>query len=461
MLNLKPPKNQNYCALVTELKHFAPLAGCDNVQAALINGNQVIVDKDTQPGDIGLYFPPETALSHDFLAANNLYRKPEWGNADPTKKGFFEESGRVKCVKFRGHKSEGFWLPVGSLNYLGIDVNALGVGQEFDEIQIQGLVHEICRKYVPKRNTGRLSGTMAPRAGRAETWIVPRQFEYHIDTAKLDRNINKLTPDTYISITDKWHGTSAIFAHVLVNRPLAWYEKLLKRLGVQIREAEYDYVWSSRRVIKGVGDKPREGVNHFYKSDIWGTVFHEIKALIPKGWTIYGEIVGWTPDGAPIQAGYHYGCPTGGHKFMVYRISVTNPAGNRVELTNKQIRSWCASVGLQAVFPLWEGRADNLLNKIDRPPNAPVMLPLQEWQEKFLAHVKSLWVNDSDCPHNNYEVPAEGVVVRFETRHDEFEAYKCKNFRFTAAESVSLDKGVLDMETAEDVNLTEEIPECL
>jgi hypothetical protein len=137
MLNLKPPQNPNYCATVVELKHFVPLAGCDNVQGTLIFGNQVIVGKDAQPGDVGLYFPVEVALAPAFLGANNLYRKPEWGNVDPAKKGFFEEHGRVKCVKFRGHRSEGFWIPLDSLNYISPEIKRfINIGNEFDTIEL-------------------------------------------------------------------------------------------------------------------------------------------------------------------------------------------------------------------------------------------------------------------------------------------------------------------------------------
>lgn len=434
-MKLAPPKNANYAATVVELKQFAPLAGCDNVQAALIYGNQVIVGKDAKPGDIGLFFPVETALSHEFLAANNLYVKPEYGNVDPAKKGFFEKHGRVKCVKFRGHRSEGFYIPFSAINYI-CENETFEIGQEFDEIN----GHEICRKYVPARNPGRIYS--APKArGRAEDRIQAGQFAYHIDTTKLDRNIHKLNPQDLISVTDKWHGTSAIFAHVLVNRPLNFLERCLATLGMRIEKTCYDYVWASRRVIKGVGDKPREGVQHYYASDIWGTVFQEVKDAIPKGYTLYGEIVGWTPDGSPIQDKYAYGCAPGQHKFLVYRATYTNPDGKVLNLSWPQIREFCNSRGLEHVRHLFYGYAGDLFGQTVNPVD-------ENWQTKFLELLKQYFVNDSMCPFNNREVPAEGVVLRIE-RSDEFMAFKKKATRFLEFETKQLDKGVADIETVE------------
>ena len=93
--------NQNYNATVVEIKTLIPLENCDNVQVTLIMGNQVVVGKNIKIGDIGLFFPVETALSEQYLSSNNLYRNKEL-NDDKTKVGYFEENRRIRCVKFRG-----------------------------------------------------------------------------------------------------------------------------------------------------------------------------------------------------------------------------------------------------------------------------------------------------------------------------------------------------------------------
>ena len=96
-MRIKEPKNQNYAAIVVEIKTIIPLEKCDNVQGAIIMGNQVIVSKDVKVGDIGLYFPLECALSKEYLSNNNLYRvhknKPNL-NIDTTLKG-----GYFLCLK--------------------------------------------------------------------------------------------------------------------------------------------------------------------------------------------------------------------------------------------------------------------------------------------------------------------------------------------------------------------------
>ena len=146
---MQEPKNKNYCATVVKLDSFSPLAGCDNLKAAKIFGNQVIVSKDVVEGSIGLFFPLETKLHANFLKNNNLFRKTDL-NSDQTRKGFFEENGRVRCVKLRGHKSEGIWLPLEFLSYIveqvPVDPQPFPVGTDFDQIGEE----VICSKYVPR-----------------------------------------------------------------------------------------------------------------------------------------------------------------------------------------------------------------------------------------------------------------------------------------------------------------------
>ena len=176
-MKLKEPKNKNYCATVVVLNTFASLPKMNNVQATYIFGNQVIVGKDTNPGDIGLFFPIETQLSNEFLRNNNLYRDPTL-NVDANKKGYFELNGRIRAVKFQGHKSEGFFIPLESLNYIS-EGWGLDNGDEFDEIQ----GHKICEKYVIKTT----SNERGPKRSKADkklkriSRLVENQFKFHID----------------------------------------------------------------------------------------------------------------------------------------------------------------------------------------------------------------------------------------------------------------------------------------
>ncbi len=113
----------------------------------------------------------------------------------------------------------------------------------------------------------------------------------------------------------------------------------------------------------------------------------------------------------------------------------------------KKPLEFCNSRGLEHVRHLFYGYAGDLfgqtVNSVD-----------ENWQTKFLELLKQDFVNDSMCPFNNLEVPAEGVVLRRESAQ-EFEAYKCKSTRFLEFETKQLDKGVADIETVESGEIAE------
>lgn len=437
-MNLKEPKNPNYSATVVALSNFVDLPNCDNVKAALLFGNSVIVGKSSAAGELGLFFPVETALSAGFLGNNNQFRKAEFGNVDPdpAKKGFFEQHGRVKAMKFRGHKSEGFWIPIVSLTYTGIPLASFEPGMVFDELGD----HPICCKYVPRGN--KATGTVVSRGRqpRLEDQFVPNQFRFHFDTENLRRNIYKILPDQWISISDKWHGTSAVLANVLIQRPLKWYERVLQYFGLGIQDQGYGFAYSSRRVVKAVNGQTKAS-NHFYSEDIWGIVAKEAEERIPKCFTLYGEIVGYMPDGGAIQTGYGYGCQVGSHRLLVYRVTFTNPDGQVIELSFPQMSEFCLKYGLETVKELWYGKASQLFPELD-------IVNLTDWQEAFLLKLEDKYVRDEMCPYNEGKVPAEGIVLRID-RLSECESFKLKNFRFLEAESKLLDQGELDVETAQ------------
>lgn len=445
-MTFETPKNVNYAATVVALKDFQLLENCANIKAALIYGNSVIVSKDVQAGEIGLFFPVECALSKEFLGANNLFRKPEFGNVNPDEKGFFEEHGRVRAVKFRGHKSEGFWIPLSSLWYTGI----LAYGKGFDEPEVGDVFdrvgdHEICRKYIPRGQKVSINRNQQ-RQARLEDSIVDGQFRFHFDTENLRRNAHKIAPTDWIGISDKWHGTSVVISKILVKRELAWYERLLAKLGVAVQTQQYGLTYSSRKVIKAVNGVAKGTAQHFYTTDIWGDVAREVETKIPSGYTLYGEIVGFTSDGAAIQKGYHYGCGPGQHRFVVYHVTSTNADGKVLALSRPQMYDFCAKMGLETVPLLWYGEASKFENSLS---------PWEHWNEDFVKCLEATFVYDGTCPHNDNEVPAEGIVVWVDKLEDP-EAFKLKNFRFLEAESKLLDSGELDTETQQ----SEELVEC-
>lgn len=428
-MNLKAPRNENYCAVVVDIKNTVDI-GLNTICATSIFGNQVLVSKALELPARGLFFPAGTQLMPAFLKANNLYRKAEL-NQDPTKTGFFDENGRVRALRLQGHKSEGFWIPVSCL--LDSVANELQEGDAFDFLDD----FEICRKYVVpgKTHSTRLAG---PKKARAIDRIVADQFRFHEDTSHLGRNLHRIMPETLISITNKWHGTSVIVGNLPIKEEEPLYKRLLRKIGFRVEHrAKYGTVWASRRVVKGVGGVPREGTAHFYSSDVWGDVARELEGRIPQGVTLYGEIVGYTKDGSPIQPGYAYGCGPREFKFVAYRATITNLNGDVFEMGTPQLTTFCKNAGIGRVPLLYYGLANSY-----RPIQAGE--GLEDWQKGFLTALLRT-VEGRKCIYNGERVPAEGVVVRFEDAWN-WTAFKCKSFEFVEHETKAMDAGQADIE---------------
>ena len=467
-MKINKSKNENYSAIVVEIKTLITLEKCDNVQGAIIMGNQVIVSKDVKIGDTGLYFPLECALSKEYLSNNNLYNKSEL-NADNTKKGYFDENGRVRCQRFRGHKSEGLFMPLESLQCFG--VLELEINTCFDEIN----GFPICSKYIVKQN--RTPGQPGSRKSKTkikyESKLIENQFRFHDDTAMLYRNLHRITPESLIHISYKMHGTSGISSYILCKKKLNWIEKLLSKLNVNIKTEIYDYIYSSRKVIKNEELNPN--AQHYYSEDIWSIAHKELEPFLQKGMTFYYEIVGYLPNGGAIQKDYDYGCVNplelwerdfiikneGEKEYLnyylkgrddkksvaiyIYRITSTNVDGKVIEFSAKQVQDFCKKNGLNAVSELYYGYAKYFtgIMPIKQEGNNIYLEDLESWRNHFLFAIKTNY-NEKDCFMCKNQVPEEGCVIRIDGL--EFEAYKQKSERFYARETVLLDKGESNIE---------------
>ena len=432
-MKYKPPVNSNYCATVVKIKKIIKLENCDNIQGTIIFGNHVIISKDTPLDQKGLYFPAETQLLDSFLKFNNLYHKPEL-NDDSTKKGYIDKNGRIRAVKFRGHQSNGLFLPIDCLTYLGFFDEEFNEGDTFDYLNNE----MICQKYVTPSKQQAQPGTKKGRKTDRESKIIEGQFHFHKDTEQLGKNIFKLNPNDYISITYKIHGTSFIVSKVLCKRKLNIFEKFLKFCGVAIIDKDYDNLYSSRKVIKNefleTKDLLKKQNQHFYSEDIWSSVNKDLQEYLIDGLTIYGEIVGFLPTtGGYIQKKYDYGCAPRTYKFYIYRITFTNPSGHIFEFSSKQIKSWCEKHDLNYVHELFYGQVKEIYSG-DENTN---------FHEELLNVLKEKYL-EQDCYMCKNKVPAEGIVIRKDTM--QFEAYKLKSFRFLEQETKLMDKGESDME---------------
>jgi len=421
-MKLCKPANENYAAVVVQIKNLIPLDNCDNVQHASIFGNLVVVGNDVRVGDQGIFFPVECQLSSAFLSANNLYRKHE-KNEDLTKKGYFEDNGRIRCVKFRGNKSEGLFMPLECLDFVGC-TSVLPVGSVFDNL----LNTEICCKYVVKqRNT---HGTQRTKKKENKfSKIIDSQFRFHSDTAQLGRNLHRLNYSTRITISQKYHGTSVVISKVLCRRKLSILERVAKLFGANVQESVYDDVYSSRKVIKNqYADKKKDS---YYKEDIWGLAYNQVKEHLTDGISLYGEIVGYLPSGSMIQKGYDYGCEVGEFRFIVYRISYTANDGKVFEFSSHQMSDWCYERGIEYVRPVYSGDIYDCVENAER-------------NHDFVSIVKSMPHMEELDPSCKNDVPFEGYVVRIEG--PSFEAYKVKATAFLERETKNLDSGEEDIE---------------
>jgi hypothetical protein len=455
-MKLKTPINENYAATLVVIKNIIKLDNCDNVVHTSIFGNLVVVDKETKIGDKGIFFPVETRLSDNYLYENNLYREPT-ANKIKSEKGYFEPNGRIRCVKFRGHRSEGLFMPNKSLLPFAeaVDVAALPEGSVFDEIN--GI--RICEKYVPKitRTPGQPgSGNQIKKIKRASR-LIDGQFRFHPDTAMLGKNIFKIKPSTLISITDKLHGTSFGVANILCKKKINPFLRFLSKVGIPIVNTEYAIIYNSRKVIKN--DKQYNSPNHFYGEDLWKDIADQIKDILLPGMTAYGEAVGFTNSGKAIQHGYDYGYPKQGWSpgeltdlpgdtknfgVYIYRLTLTTPTGQVVEFSAQQVQEWCKAHGLNPVPQFFYGRAGEFFPVQGNPS-------IEEWQGELLSKLLSSYNMEKLDPNClMYKVPAEGLVLRIEDGIS-YDAYKLKSFAFRERETKLLDKGEIDLETEESV----------
>ena len=224
-----------------------------------------------------------------------------------------------------------------------------------------------------------------------------------------------ITPNTWIQLSYKIHGTSGISAYVLCKQELNWKQKIAKWLtGEEFNK--YDYLYSSRTVIKNRIYNPNVN-GGFYGVDVWAEADKIVRPCLSKGQIAYYEIVGYLPNGRFIQKNYDYGCvppkegetytPEKHFKIRIYRVTYTNVDGKVFEYAPRQVQQWCAKVGLTPVEECYYGPAKKLYPELD---------PENHWNENFLEKLANdpKFFMEKDSPHCRNKVPHEGVVIKIE-----------------------------------------------
>lgn len=238
---------QEYSATVVKVGELKDIENSDNLKQVVIDGFGVVVNKnDVNEGDLMIYCKNETQLNSGFLSVNNMYEIGsrelnsnyaevqeliDGGKEDEAKKlvGYFNKHGRVKMIKLRGCPSMGVllrlenfvkWDPslsgVDLNDYIAYDDNGNFIPFDFDTVNDMLFI----KAYVPKTNARQHTGggTKKDKAKRFDR-MIEGEFEFHYDTNQLNSNMWKLHPDDVVYISNKLHGTSAIFGNILVKKP--------------------------------------------------------------------------------------------------------------------------------------------------------------------------------------------------------------------------------------------------
>lgn len=507
---------EEYCAQIVKVGELVPIENSDFLAKTTINGFNVVVGKnDVKEGDVMLYAKLETEINADFLSVNNQFEIGERhlnknydevqalldeGKEDEAKKlvGYFNKYGRVRIVKLRKCPSEGCLFTIDSLAKWKPEIanydfsqcfvpNADGIVEPFcfdtigDDLFVKAYVPRISNREQARANKAAKRNKRLKRFDR----MIEGQFSQHYDTQQLNDNMWRFKPDTVVTISTKWHGTSHIVGRVLIKKPLPaslprkrenkrrarqlrylykaerrfyWQKFVVKNKITSIKNyldsqytVDYGNVTSSRTVIKNQYLNP--GVTYgYYGVDIWTEYGNLLYPYLIDGMEVFSEIVGYvTGSQSMIQKGYDYGCAPGTNKIMPYRITVNNPNGGVTEWDVMEVYGWTLQLLKEhpelkdKVVPidiLYHGTLGNLYPDIDIADH---------WNENVLAAMKNDKVHfkmEENEPSCKNKVPREGIVIRIDG-DDRSEAWKlkCENFKFR--ESTQYDAGEVDVETAQ------------
>jgi RNA ligase (TIGR02306 family) len=258
---------------VVQVGEVRPHTNADRLEIVPVKGWQCVVQKGQfNVGDTALFLPID--------AIPPAWMIEEYG-LDYLKDS--SQGARIRTVRLRGEISQGLLLTVGpAKNHCG------GTLPTSDLASRLGIA-----KWEPPEPAYQRMGTK----GKPVRFRPNPNFSRYCDPENIKNYPDLFKPDDLVVVTEKVHGTNFRAGWVpryYGGRGLrAWFKRLFRRwLG------EWEWCVGSRNVHL-VGDNPQ-----FYA----GNVYHKIaqryalKTILPKGWTIYGEIYG-----PGIQGNYNYG----------------------------------------------------------------------------------------------------------------------------------------------------------
>lgn len=419
-MHFDTPKNINYAAQVIRVPVTVALPGLDNLVGVPVLGCQALTQKDgVAAGDLKVAFTAETQLSEQYASTNNLHRDATL-NADG-ETGYLEKNRRIKAIRLRGNASNALLMPLSSLAWTGVDVTRLSEGDMFDTLN----GHEICRKYeVPVKCPSRAQTKIAKAFRRVDKKLFPE----HLETDAYWRSRHMLDGKREVVITQKLHGTSWRGGRVPVLRKKGWLERLMNRF-FSTPDYEYDVIFGSRKVIK---DPANDRHQHYYDSDIWTAYGKTVADLIPEGYLVYGELIGFTPDGAELQKNYTYNLAQNDAELYVYRVAHINQQGRISDLSWDGVKAFCRERDMKWVPELVRSSVDGIDVFLDSFLDER-LADHGGWNEAPLVVSHHLTVDEGVCLRQEGQVP---VIL------------KAKSPVFLEHESKLLDRGEVDMESA-------------
>jgi RNA ligase (TIGR02306 family) len=285
-------ENQNSVCFIAKINEVRAIEGADNIELVIAGGWNAITKKgEFKEGSLTII------ATTDAVIPEKLSEK--MGVANYLRKGT-----RVRTVKLRGVYSECLIIPVTYIKSSSI-------------LEGKDLMEELgITKYEPPVKQIQLA------SGRKIKWRDNQNFSIYYKFPNLKNVDGMFTPEDFVQITRKIHGTNSRYA-IIKKSKLSFWDKVKKFLRIANEWIDYEYIYGSHNVEKGSDSQG------FYSEDVWKTVAekYDIKnklweeakrqgSDIGEGLILYGEIYG-----AGIQGkGYNYNLNT--VEFAAFDIKI-------------------------------------------------------------------------------------------------------------------------------------------
>jgi RNA ligase (TIGR02306 family) len=265
-------------------------------------------------GDLVVYFPIDSILPIEI----------ETKIFGPDSKIKLEKS-RVRTIKLRGVVSQGLVCPLETLGLQGIKLGT-------DLTKQLGVT-----KYEPP-----IKGSPQVQGKKSTKKRPNPNFRKYTSIENYKKYPNVFSNDEIVYVEEKLHGTNfgASWALRHTNNILV---KLLMRIGI-VNKWEFCFRSHNVQLQNKLLNKT------YYKKNVYAEAVrkYNIKNILPKGYSIYGEIIG-----SGIQKGYNYGCGEGERKLYVFDVMVNN---KYIDAPDR--RKWVSDIGLDQPPLLYKGIFD-------------------------------------------------------------------------------------------------------